>query len=205
MRATGRERRVQGSRMTDVDRTAPDDTAAAVVVLLARVASRDEQAFEALYRLTSARLLGIGLRVLGDRAEAEDVLQDVYITVWAQAGRFDAARASAWTWLGTIVRNRAIDRLRAAPSRLPRAPIELAESVPDPAPSPASQADAGGEGARLDDCLGRLDSRGRSLIRTAFFEGATYDELATRTGSPLGSVKSWIRRGLLQLRECLER
>jgi RNA polymerase sigma-70 factor (ECF subfamily) len=205
MRVTRQECRVQGNRLTDSDRAGLDDTAAAVAALLARVAGRDEQAFEALYRLTSARLLGIGMRVLGDRAEAEDVLQDVYITVWAQAGKFDIARASAWTWLGTIVRNRAIDRLRAAPSKLRRAPIELAESLPDPTPSPAAQADAGSQGTRLDDCLGRLEPRGQSLIRTAFFEGATYDELATRTGSPLGSVKSWIRRGLLQLRECLER
>jgi len=173
--------------------------------LLSQVARRDEQAFEALYRLTSSRLLGIGMRVLGDRAEAEDVLQEVYIAVWSKAVQFDAGRANAWTWLGTIARNRAIDRLRARPSSVQRAPIELAESLPDPSPSPASQADARSQRSRLDDCLGGLEPRGQTLIRTAFFEGATYDEIASRTGSPLGSVKSWIRRGLLQLRECLER
>ena len=182
----------------DADRALADD-------LLSQVGRRDEQAFEALYRLTSSRLLGIGMRVLGDRAEAEDVLQEVYIAVWSKAVQFDAARANAWTWLGTIARNRAIDRLRARPSSLQRAPIDLAESIPDPSPSPASQADASSERSRLDDCLRGLEPRGQTLIRTAFFEGATYDELAVRTGSPLGSVKSWIRRGLIQLRECLER
>lgn len=191
--------------MGDSELAGRDADAALATALLSQVAARDEQAFEALYRLTSARLLGIGIRVLGDRAEAEDVLQDVYIAVWAKAVQFDATRSSAWTWLGTIARNRAIDRLRALPAVVRRAPIELAETLPDPAPSPAAQADARSQRTRLDDCLGRLEARGRALIRTAFFEGATYDELALRTGSPLGSVKSWIRRGLLQLRECLER
>ena len=173
--------------------------------LLQQVAKNDRKAFEALYRLTSARLLGIGMRVLNDRAEAEDVLQEVYIAVWGKAAQFDAARSSAWTWLGTIARNRAIDRLRSLPSAVLRAPMEVIDNVVDPSPSPASQADAQDDRARLDRCLGHLEPRGQSLIRTAFFEGATYDELAVRVGSPLGSVKSWIRRGLQQLRECLER
>lgn len=181
------------------------DAGAEAAALLSRVAIGDRPAFEALYHLTSARLLGIAIRMLGDRTEAEDVLQEVYIAVWAKAGKFDATRASSWTWLGTITRNRAIDRLRAQPSAVQRAPIDLAETLHDPGPSPSSQADASNQRSRLDDCLARLEQRRQMLIRTAFFEGATYDELASRTGSPLGSVKSWIRRGLLQLRECLER
>jgi RNA polymerase sigma-70 factor (ECF subfamily) len=195
----------KGRWMEVEDMPGRDADAALATALLSRVAARDEQAFEALYRLTSSRLLGIGMRVLGDRAEAEDVLQEVYVTVWTKAMQFDAQRASAWTWLGTIARNRAIDRLRSLPSAMQRAPMELSETVPDPAPSPASQADTRSEHGRLDECLARLGQRGQALIRTAFFEGVTYDELAARTGSPLGSVKSWIRRGLLQLRECLDR
>lgn len=179
--------------------------AEAVNALLTRVAARDEQAFEALYRLTSGRLLGIGLRVLGDRAEAEDVLQDVFVSVWSKAVQFDAKRSSAMTWLGTIARNRAIDRLRALPSSATRAPLTLIDDLPDPGPSPGSRADADAEKSRLDDCLGLLEPRGQTLIRTAFFEGTSYAELAQQTGSPLGSVKSWIRRGLAQLRECLDR
>jgi RNA polymerase sigma-70 factor (ECF subfamily) len=198
--------RIAGRRGNRMDRSnVPVRDAAAQMAdtLLSQVAGRDQKAFEALYRLTSARLLGIGMRVLGDRAEAEDVLQDVYIAVWDKAIQFDAKRSSAMTWLGTIARNRAIDRLRATPSPVLRAPVELIENLADPAPSPAAHADASSERMRLDECIGRLEPRGQTLIRTAFFEGATYDELAARTGSPLGSVKSWIRRGLIQLRECL--
>lgn len=175
-----------------------------VDALLARVATGDQLAFEALYRSTSGKLLGICLRVLTDRAEAEDVLQDVYVTVWNKAGQFDATRARAVTWMGTIARNRAIDRLRALPAPATRASIDVAEAAHDPAPSPSVQAEAATEHARLDDCIEQLEPRRKTLIRTAFFDGATYEELATRSGSPLGSVKSWIRRGLMQLKACLE-
>lgn len=175
-----------------------------VDLLLARVARGDQQAFEGLYRATSATLLGICMRLLPDRSEAEDVLQEVYVAVWGKAAHFDAARASALTWLGTIARHRAIDRLRALPAAASRAPIEMADATPDEAPSPAVRAEAAGEHARLDDCLEQLEPRRQTLIRTAFFEGATYEDLAGRSGSPLGSIKSWIRRGLLQLKACLE-
>ena len=171
---------------------------------LSRVALGDRNAFETVYRQASGRVFAICLRVLGDRAEAEDVVQEVFTTVWHKAAQFDAARASAITWLGMIARNRAIDRLRAAPSVASLAPIELADDVADHAPTPAAAAERTAEGARLERCLSQLDGRRRSLIRVAFFEGATYEELAARVGSPLGSVKSWIRRGLLQLKACLE-
>jgi RNA polymerase sigma-70 factor (ECF subfamily) len=172
---------------------------------LSRVALGDRGAFEAVYRQASGRVFAICLRVLGDRAEAEDVVQEVFTTVWHKAAQFDAARASAITWLGMIARNRAIDRRRAAPAHNHLAPIELADDVADHAPTPAVAAERSAEGARLDRCLQQLDGRRRTLIRVAFFEGATYEELAARVGSPLGSVKSWIRRGLLQLKACLEK
>ena len=186
--------------------SAPDRDAPIEMVnsLLARVAARDRQAFESLYRLTSARLLGICARVLGNREEAEDVLQEVYVAVWAKAAQFDAGHASAFTWLSSIARNRAIDRHRAQPSALLRAPIEVIDDIHDSAPSPAAQAEASADRTRLDHCFSQLEPRRQALIRTAFFDGATYEELATRLGSPLGSVKSWIRRGLTQLRTCLE-
>ena len=181
-----------------------DAMADAVDALLLRVATGDQPAFEALYRSTAGKLLGICLRVLSDRTEAEDVLQDVYVTVWNKAGQFDASRARAVTWMGTIARNRSIDRLRMLPAPATRAPIDVAEAAHDPAPSPSVQAEAAGTRAQLDDCLEQLEPRRKTLIRTAFFDGATYEELAQRSGSPLGSVKSWIRRGLLQLKACLE-
>lgn len=176
----------------------------ALAGVIAAVAGGDRVAFEKLYRATSSKLFGVCLRVLPDRDEAEDVLQEVYTTVWRKAGQFDASRAGSITWLAMIARNKAIDRLRANPAASRTAPIEVAEAVADPGPSPLHVAEAATDNERLGACMDQLDTRRRSLIRTAFFDGATYEELAARIGSPLGSVKSWIRRGLIQLRECLE-
>lgn len=173
--------------------------------LLVDVANGSRSAFETLYRATSSRLFGICLRLIPDRAEAEDVLQEVYASVWHKAAQFDVARASASTWLGMIARHKAIDRLRAMPAPYRQAPIELADRLADPEASPLQHAEAMSDRERLEGCMEQLDDRRRMLIRTAFFEGATYEELAARSGSPLGSVKSWIRRGLMQLRTCLER
>lgn len=182
----------------------PQDATDPETDLLARVARGDRAAFERLYRATSPRLLGVCLRLVADRGEAEDVLQEVYVSAWRKAPQFDPQKSSAAVWLAAIARHRAIDRLRASAGLREQAPIELAETQADPAPAPSLKAESDSENARLDNCVGQLEPRRRSLIRTAFFEGATYEELATRSGSPLGSVKSWIRRGLLQLRACLE-
>ncbi len=173
--------------------------------LMDRVARGDRAAFESLYRQTSSTLLAICLRVLGDRSEAEDVLQEAYVAIWGKAAQFDASRSRAVTWLGSIARHRAIDRLRSQPAPASRAPVELIDDVADLAPTPAAHAEAATDNARLDDCLQQLEPKRQVLIRTAFFDGATYEELAMRSGSPLGSIKSWIRRGLLQLKACLER
>jgi RNA polymerase sigma-70 factor (ECF subfamily) len=172
--------------------------------LLAQVALCDRAAFDALYRSTASRLFGICLRVLAQRAEAEDALQDVYTSVWRKAAQFDATKASATAWLAMIARNKAIDRLRSMPSQQARASIELADNVEDPAASPPQQAQTATDRAQLEDCLERLEPRRRSLIRAAFFDGLTYEELSAKIEAPLGSIKSWIRRGLLQLRECLD-
>lgn len=172
--------------------------------LLAQVAMGNRAAFETLYRGTSARLFGICLRVLNERAEAEEALQEVYTSVWRKAGQFDAGRAGAMNWLSMMARNKAIDRLRAVPARHKRTAIEMAEQMEDPGASPAQQAEAMTDRARLEKCLKELEPRRRSLIRAAFFDGSTYEELAERIEAPLGSVKSWIRRGLMQLRTCLE-
>ncbi|MFD0737784.1 sigma-70 family RNA polymerase sigma factor [Lysobacter koreensis] len=171
---------------------------------LGAIANGDRAAFEQLYRATSSKLFGVCLRVLPDRDEAQDVLQEAYATVWSKAAQFDASRASAITWLAMIARNKAIDRIRATPARNRSAPLEWADEVADSAPSPLAATEHATDNARLGACMEQLDPRRRSLIRVAFFEGATYEELAARVGSPLGSVKSWIRRGLLQLRACLE-
>jgi RNA polymerase sigma factor (sigma-70 family) len=171
---------------------------------LNRVAGGDRAALRLVYDMTAAKLFGVCLRILNDRSEAEDVLQDVYITVWRKAASFDETRASPITWLVAIARNRAIDRVRSAGAR-GNEPIEAADSVSDPAPLASEVLEAEQEKGRLNGCLDELDGRQSAAIRSAFMDGLTYEELAGRTGVPLGTMKSWIRRGLARLRECLER
>jgi RNA polymerase sigma-70 factor (ECF subfamily) len=187
--------------MSDSNRTS---LSASPEALLAQVALGDRVAFESLYRSTSSKLFGICVRVLAEHSEAEEVLQEVFTSVWRKAAQFDAARASALSWLALMARNKAIDRLRSTPGRTMRATLDLADDLEDPAASPLEQAETLTERARLERCLEELEPRRRLLIREAFFHGSTYEELATRAQAPLGSIKSWIRRGLLQLRTCLE-
>ena len=172
--------------------------------LMPRIAAGDRAALRQLYDATSAKLFGVCLRILSDRDESEDVLQEVYLTIWRRADRFEAGRAGVMTWISTIARNRAIDRLRA------RGPLAYAEAVEDleiddgSIPADALLMTAEDSGA-LSRCMSELDDRTETVIRTAFFEGVTYEALAQRLETPLGTVKSWIRRGLLKLKGCLER
>lgn len=175
----------------------------ALASLLEQVAAGDRRALHDLYHATSPKLLSICLRILKDRSECEDVLQEVYITVWRRAGAFDAGRGGAMTWLGAIARNRAIDRLRA---RKPTQTASAAErpDVADESPSALDGLTDADERAYLHACIDELSPQSRDAIRTAFFEGLTYEQLAVRTGAPLGTVKSWVRRGLIRLKACLE-
>lgn len=180
--------------VTTLDRLAP---------LMPRIAGGDRGALRQLYDATSAKLFGVCLRILSDREESEDVLQEVYLTIWRRADRFDSTRASVTTWASTIARNRAIDRLRA------RGPLANAEQIDvleiaDGAVGAETLLEVAGEDARLHGCLKQLDDRTGHVIRTAFFEGVTYEALAMRMDTPLGTVKSWIRRGLAKLKGCLE-
>lgn len=182
----------------------PETDATSLEVLLVQVALGNRAAFAHLYQGTASRLFGICLRVLAQRSEAEDALQDVYTAVWRKAAQFDPSKASATAWLAMIARNKAIDRLRALPSQQRRASVALADEIEDPTASPAQAVQIAAERAQMEQCLQRLEPKRRSLIRAAFFDGLTYEELAARIEAPLGSIKSWIRRGLLQLRECLD-
>lgn len=163
-----------------------------------------EDALAEVYRASSAKLFGICLRILGSRHEAEDALQDVYINVWRKAASFDPERASPITWLAVLARNRSIDRLRSRGSRVDT-PIEAAAEVADPAPRADAAIAAGQERARLQACIAELEQRQAGAIRAAFFDGLTYGELAAREDVPAGTMKSWIRRGLLRLKDCLQR
>jgi RNA polymerase sigma-70 factor (ECF subfamily) len=170
--------------------------------LMKRVAAGERAALRQLYDATSAKLFAVCLRILSDREESEDVLQEVYVTIWRRADRFDGSRASVMTWVSTIARNRAIDRLRA------RGPLAYADQVedleiPDGAVSAEALLVTAGEEGRLRNCLSELDARTEKVIRTAFFEGVTYEALARRMDTPLGTVKSWVRRGLAKLKGCL--
>ena len=182
-----------------------DVTRKELAAALARVASGDRAALRMIYQDTSAKLFGVCLRILKDRSEAEDVLQDVYVTVWRKAAAFDPGRASPITWLVAIARNRAIDRLRASAVSRRMEPIEAADAVSDPAPVALERVELAQQHERLARCLQELETLHAGAIRAAFLDGATYEELAARMGVPLGTMKSWIRRGLLKLRACLER
>ena len=170
--------------------------------LLAATALGDGAAFEALYRLTSGRLFAILVRMVHNRAEAEDLLQDAYTTAWHRAASFDGSRGSALTWLVTLARNRAIDRLR----RHREHPLDeaLMGAIPACAPAPDVTAETREIRTRLEEGLRQLSARQHRAIKSAFFGGMTYNELAIDLGVPQGTVKSWIRRGLAQLRAHLE-
>lgn len=171
---------------------------------LGRVASGSRSALAEVYDHTAAKLFGICLRILGNRSDAEDALQEVYLNVWSKAGSFDPERASPITWLAALARNRAIDKLRSAGNRTYE-PVEEALAVADSRPSADASIEASQESERLSACIDQLEGRQSEAIRTAFFQGVTYAQLATHKGVPLATMKSWVRRGLLNLRECLGR
>lgn len=173
-----------------------------LVALLLAAAEGDEPSFSELYRRTSAKLFGVVLRICPDRGIAEDVLVDVYLTIWRRAGAFDPGRASPITWMATIARNRAIDAMRRQPRVAPVA-IDMVPEMADCATlAEAALIEAEGD-TRLHLCVEQLGEPQSGAIRAAFFHGLTYAQLATTMAVPLGTMKSWIRRSLARLKECL--
>ena len=175
-----------------------------IAAALERIPGGDRAALQTVYRLTSAKLFGVALRILDERSEAEDVLQEVYVTVWRKAADFDPNRASPMTWLIAITRNRAIDRLRAARQSRRMEPIDNAAEVADSAVTADNALESAQDHARLHRCLEGLEARERNALRGAFFDGNTYEDLAARMSVPLGTMKSWIRRAMIKLKSCLE-
>ena len=171
---------------------------------LRRVAGGSRPALEDVYRRTSAKLFGICLRILPERSEAEDALQEIYLNVWRRAGSFDPAKASPITWLAALARNRSIDRLRSLRSKQADG-IEGAMEIADERASAFETLEIAEDGKRMAGCLDELEARQNAAIRASFYGGASYPELAEKAGVPLGTMKSWIRRGLLKLKGCLER
>ncbi|HMV39324.1 sigma-70 family RNA polymerase sigma factor [Plasticicumulans sp.] len=174
--------------------------------LLARTALADRHAFEKLYRLSSAQLFGIVLRIVRDRDLAADVLQETYVKIWHRAGDFRADLAQPLTWMGSIARHQAIDTLRRSARRLSTAEDidEHYELADEAAESPADAVDRGLQGAALHRCLGELQGLQQRAVQLAWFRGLTHEDIAARLDTPLGTVKSWLRRGLLRLKTCLE-
>lgn len=172
---------------------------------LQAVGRGDRAALAEVYNLTSAKLMGVCLRILGERSEAEDVLQETYIAVWRKAGTYDPAKAGAISWLVAVARNKALDRIRTGKVRRASAPLDDAGEIADPSRSALSEIESADDRRALFGCLEELEEDQKWSIRTAFLDGVTYEELAERRGVPLGTMKSWIRRGLIKLRGCLER
>jgi RNA polymerase sigma-70 factor (ECF subfamily) len=168
---------------------------------IAKCAAGDRAAFRALYRDSSAKLMGVLLRILGERSEAEDALQEVYTRVWTRAGRFDATKGRGMTWLIAIARNLAIDRLRSRPAASSDDGLDM---VQDTTPRAEARLIAQGEARRVTDCFATLEPDRAAAVRGAYLDGLSYDDLAARHAVPLNTMRTWLRRSLLKLKECLD-
>lgn len=190
------------TRPTVVDE-ATDERRVRLACALARTGDEDREAFHEVYLLTSAKLFGICLRICGERQAAEDVLHEVYLKVWRCAAAWEPARGSAITWLTTIARNRAIDWRRVERVRKAR-PLDDATVVTDPSSCAETMLLSDERARNLQRVLGALDPCVRDAIGAAFFDGLTYAELAKRNNVPLGTMKSWMRRGLARMKDGLD-
>lgn len=188
---------------------------AELAALLSRVALGDRAAFATLYERTRARLFGVVLRIQSDRAQAEDVLQEVYVNVWRAAQSFNASLSQPFTWLASIARNRAIDSLRraqAAPQTVSVAgrpddedERSMLDEMASETPGPLELLEQAAQASRVQHCMDGLTREQQQSLALAYYQGLSHTEVATQMGEPLGTVKSWVRRGLQGLKECLER
>jgi RNA polymerase sigma factor (sigma-70 family) len=173
---------------------------------LAACAKGDRDALQRIYQLESRRLLGVALRIVRERALAEDVLHDAFMNIWTKAASFDAVRGPGRGWIHSIVRNLALSVVRTHGREVSadeEAIVALeADAVSNAAPI-AELFEINADIGRLDECLQALDAPKRNSILAAYLDGCSHREIAERLNAPLGSVKAWIKRGLLSLRECM--
>ena len=204
--------------MTTAAVKSPADLEARLGDWLSRCALGDRQAFRQLYEATSPRLLGVIAQLVGRGALAEDLLQDVYVRIWKAAGQYRAGAGSPMAWMAATARYRAIDHLR---SRGARPEVSVADlpghgamedgdedpthRMPDPGPGPAKAFEARSEAEAVQTCLHSLQGAQQQSISLAYYQGLSHGEIAAHLGAPLGSVKTWVRRGLIALKACLER
>lgn len=187
---TGRKQRIEVSELED---------------LLARTALHDKIAFRRLYEIASPRLFGVLIRLVRNRAVAEDILQECFVRIWQNSGSYISSMSQPMTWMTSIARNRALDYLRSSHHKTTAFNAEdMLRQTPDESPNALDGLLAEAETRALRDCLGALDVRQRDCIAAAFFHGLTHEQVAARSGAALGTVKSWIRRGLDRLRRCLD-
>jgi RNA polymerase sigma-70 factor (ECF subfamily) len=177
-------------------------TSAELVWLLAAVAKGDQLAFERLYAATRAKLYGVTLRILRRADLADEVIQDTYLKIWSAAGQFDPALASPITWMVAIARNRAIDLIRKKEALSLEEVPEVMEVAAD-TPHPLAAREMTEELKRLLACIGRLDAERRKLVLLAYYDGFSRDQLARQFGKPVNSIKTWLRRSLIEIRACL--
>jgi RNA polymerase sigma factor (sigma-70 family) len=185
------------------------DRSARVATLLSRVALGDQGAFAEFYELTASHLYGVALRILKDAAAAEEILQEAYVNVWQHAGSYEVAKSQPMTWLTSIVRNRCLDQLR----RREIDTVTLASDdddapeldVADDRMTPTEMLLAGAEARSVRECVDTLDAGPKQAVALAFYHGLTHAELAAHMRQPLGTVKSWVRRALERLKDCLDR
>jgi RNA polymerase sigma-70 factor (ECF subfamily) len=179
--------------------------------LLARTALADQGAFAELYRVTSGQLYAVALRLLRDSAAAEEILQDVYVSVWHHAGTYAPGKSQPLTWLTSIVRNRCLDQLRKRELdtiSMSRDDDDGGENDMDFAgegPTPMDMLLAGADRRSVRQCVDTLDGNQKQAIALAFYQGLSHAELAAQLRQPLGTIKAWVRRGLDRLRQCLDR
>lgn len=182
---------------------------ALLIVLLDRIAQQDDAALKALYTQCATKLYGLALRVVTHRDWAEDVLQEAFLTIWRSASDYRASLSPPMAWLGLIVRSRGLDMLRRRAADRSHLTQELDETLTDTlegdAPCPMDTAQASEQAWALHQCLDRLDHKQREVVSLAYVRDLSHSELAQQLRLPLGTVKTWIRRGLDQLRLCMAR
>jgi len=170
--------------------------------LLHKIAAQDRAAFRMIYTDTSAKLMGVLLRILGNRAEAEDALQEVFTRVWLRANRFEAEKGRGRTGRMALARTNAIDRLRARHDT--SSDDEVMNAVADPAPRAETRLIASGEARRINECFDTLETDKAAALRGAYLTGTSYLDLAAQFDVPLNTMRTWLRRSLQKLKECME-
>ena len=198
-----------GAARLMADAAPPPDRSVRLAALLSRVALGDQAAFADLYRQTSSHLYGVALRIVREGSAAEEIVQEAYVSVWHHAGSYEVARSQPLTWMTAIVRNRCLDLLRRRELDTVTMTADDDDGkefdLPSGDPTPVEMLLAGAEAQSVRNCVDKLDAGQKQAVALAFYQGLSHAELAAHMRQPLGTVKSWVRRGLERLKTCLDR